>query len=389
MDKFANLIKKNQRNVIGVLSGTSVDAVDVVLIRIKGKGASSRIKVIDFKSYPINIKLKTHILKVSTGNFVKLEDICRLNFIIGNLFAETVNKFMLRNKISHKNTDLIGSHGQTIFHAPENIKMFGFDSKSTFQIGDPSVIANKTGITTIGDFRVADIAAGGDGAPLVPYLDYILFKDNIKSRAFLNIGGISNVTFLRKMCKQNEVIAFDTGPGNMILDSLMLKLFNKKFDKGGSISDRGNVNEKLFEFLSRFDNFYLKKFPKSTGREYYDEGFVNAILNFDRKIAFKDIIATVTKFTAYTIFYNLKGFEIDELVVSGGGSKNKSLMRYLSEYSVGVNVKTIFENGITSENKEAVLFAVLANEIVNGNKTNMPSVTGSDKNVYLGKICIA
>lgn len=389
MDKFVNLVKKKTRNVVGILSGTSVDAVDIVLIKIKGKGTSSRIKVIDFKSYPINLTLKTHILSFSYKNKNNVEDLCRLNFIIGNLFAEVVNKFKLRGKVSNVKIDLIGSHGQTIFHAPENIKKFGFDSKSTLQTGDPSVIANRTGITTIGDFRTADIAVGGDGAPLVPYLDYVLFNDNKISRAFLNIGGISNVTFLKKKSKQNDVIAFDTGPGNMILDAVMLKLFNRKFDKDGSVSDKGTVNIELFKFLTENDKFYKKKFPKSTGREYYNEGFVEAVLKFNKKIDNKDIIATVTKYTAYTIYYNLKRFKIDELVVSGGGSKNIALMHFMEEYFGEVKIKTINQSGITAENKEAVLFAVLANEILNGNKTNMPSVTGSKKNVYLGKICIA
>ncbi|HMS65601.1 MAG TPA: anhydro-N-acetylmuramic acid kinase [Ignavibacteria bacterium] len=389
MDKIVNLINKKSRTVIGILSGTSVDAVDVVLIKVTGKGGSSVIKVKNFKSYPINIQLKKHILGFSSNKSIKIEDVCRLNFIIGNLFADKINKFLKSSGISSEKVDLIGSHGQTVYHIPRSKKMFGFDSKSTLQLGDPSVIANKTGISVIGDFRVADIAAGGEGAPLVPYLDYILFSNKLKNRAFLNIGGISNVTYLRKNCSQNEIVAFDTGPGNMLIDSLMLKLFGKKFDKDGLVSLKGKVNMDLLSFLKSFDKYYKKKFPKSTGREYYGDDFVNAVLKFSKKIIPEDIITTVTKFTAFTIYFNLKSFKTEELIISGGGAKNRSLMHFLKEFLTGINIKSQNENGITFENKEAVLFAVLANELMNGNKTNINSVTGSDKNVFLGKLCIA
>lgn len=389
MKNFESLVRKNSRNVIGVLSGTSVDAVDVVLVNIKGKGKSSEINVQDFRSYPIDIELKKHILRISSDKNLKAEDICRLNFTIGYLFAESVNKFISDKKLSEKKIDLIGSHGQTVCHFPTNKKLFGFESKSTLQLGDPSVIANKTGINVIGDFRTADIAAGGDGAPLVPYLDYVLFGSKKKNRAFVNIGGISNVTYLKKSCNQNEVIAFDTGPGNMLIDNLAMKLFGIKYDDHGKISSEGKSDSKLFSFLKRYDKYYKKKYPKSTGREYYGEKYVLDVLEIAKSIDPKDIITTVTEFTAFTIYHNLRWFEIDELIISGGGSKNDSLMKFLKIYFGKTEVKIINENGINAENKEAVLFAFLANELVNGIKTNMRSVTGSYKNVFLGKICLA
>lgn len=389
MNNFETLISKKSRTVIGVLSGTSVDAVDLVLVKIKGKGKSSEIKVLDFRSYPVNVKLKMHILRLSSDNNLKAEDICRLNFIIGNLFADSVNRFLSVNKLSYKNVDLIGSHGQTICHFPGKKDLFGFDSRSTLQVGDPSVIANKTGISVIGDFRTADVAAGGDGAPLAPYLDYILFSSAEKSRVFVNIGGIANVTYLRKSCSQNEVIASDTGPGNMLIDSLMMKLFKKKYDKNGKTSSSGNVNGELFSFLKEYDKFYVKKFPKSTGREYYGEKYVSEVLNKGKNSKPADLISTVTKFTAFTIYHNLKRFETDELLISGGGSKNTALMNFLKEYFPQTEVKQINEKGINSDNKEAVLFALLANEFVNGIRANITSATGSDKNVILGKFCPA
>ncbi len=389
MENFESLVNKSTRTVIGALSGTSVDAVDLVLVRIKGKGKLTKIKISDFKSYPINKKLKEHILSLSSAGKIKTEDLCRLNFVIGNLFSECINKFIIRNNLTASKIDLIGSHGQTICHFPENKKLFGFDSKSTLQIGDPSVIAVRTGITVAGDFRIADVAAGGDGAPLVPYLDYILFSDKKKNRAFINIGGISNVTYLKKSCIKNEVIAFDTGPGNMVIDALMNSLFSKKMDKEGNIASKGHVNDKLFDDICSRDKYYKKKYPKSTGREYYGEEFVKFILGKSKNIDSKDIISTVTKYTAYTIYYNLKNFKTDEIIISGGGAKNKSLMNYLKVYFDGVNVKELNEKNITAGNKEAVLFAVLANELLNGISTNIRKVTGSKKDVLLGKICPA
>lgn len=391
MNKFLSLLKKNEKTVAGVLSGTSVDGVDVVLVKIRGSGMNTKLNVIDFESYPINKKLKDFILKCSSVKESNAEEICKLNFLLGGLFASSVKKIISKNNFKSNEIDLIGSHGQTIYHSPLNEKLFGFNSKSTLQVGELSVIANQTGITTIGDFRTADISAGGEGAPLVPYLDYIMFSDKKKSRAFVNIGGISNVTYLRKSCSQNQVIAFDTGPGNIILDYLMKKFYGKKYDTNGKVAAAGKVNEKLFENICSSDKFYKKKPPKSTGREYYNNYFADNILKKFKRLNHKDILATFTKFTAFTIYFGLRkfNFKIDELIVSGGGAKNFTLMNYLKEYFKDAEVKEINENGINYDNKEAVLFAVLANEIACGNKANMTAVTGSKKNVYLGKICLA
>lgn len=389
MEKFVSLVRKNTRTVIGMLSGTSVDAVDVVLVRIRGKGKLSKISVIDFDTYPVKSKIKEHILRFSSDRPVKTSDICRLNFITGNLFAEAVLKFLKKNHLTSDNVDLIGSHGQTIYHYPVNKKQFGYSAKSTLQTGEPAVIAVKTGIPVAADFRVADVASGGDGAPLVPYLDYMLFSDSKKSRSFINIGGISNATYLKKNCTQNEVIAFDTGPGNMMIDGIMKKLYGKKFDKDGIHASKGKLNKSLFAFMKRKDKYFGKNYPKSTGREYYGDDFQNAVIKYADYINRNDIIHTVTKFTAFTIYHNLKKLPADEIVISGGGASNKSLMKFLREYFKDTKISGFSHKGITADNKEAVLFAVLANELVNGNKTNMKSVSGSKENVFLGKICFA
>lgn len=393
MNKFLTLVKKPHRVVIGVLSGTSVDGIDVVLLKITGKSFKTKFDIIDFKTYPVRADLKKFILKCSSGKSVSAEDLCKLNFMIGNLFADSVLKIIKQNKLLTKDIDLIGSHGQTIFHHPFNQKLFSLSTKSTLQIGDISVIANKTGITTVGDFRTGDVAVNGDGAPLVPYLDYILFSDKRKNRVLINIGGISNLTILNRSGNQNDVIAFDCGPGNMILDYLAQKYFNKKFDKNGSIASKGIVNDKLFEMICKNDKFCKVAPPKSTGREYYSEKFINDILKKLKKTDPKDILRTFTKYTAYAIYYNLKknrfNLENAELIISGGGANNSVIMYYLQDYFKKAVVRKMDDNGVDCDNKEAVLFAVLANELINGVKTNMPSVTGSDRKAYLGKICIA
>jgi anhydro-N-acetylmuramic acid kinase len=388
MKKFLSLFNKKSRIVIGVLSGTSVDGVDTVLLKVRGNGINTKIDVLDFESYPIKKELKEYILKCSSKNTGNAENICKLNFLVGHLFAQSINKLISRNNLLTKDIDLIGSHGQTIYHYPFNQKLFSFNTKSTLQIGDISVISNQTGITTAGDFRTADISVNGDGAPLVPYLDYILFSSRTLNRVLVNIGGISNITFLKRSGKQNDVTAFDSGPGNMMIDYLTKKYFNKKYDKDGRISSKGKINPELFKMICSKDRFYKKNPPKSTGREYYSEKFIEDILRSSGKILPEDIIATFTYFTAYTIYHNVKKFRADELIMSGGGARNKTLMNYIKDLFRNIKVKLMDMNGINPDNKEAVLFAVLANELISGNKTNLPSVSGSDRKVFLGKISI-
>lgn len=388
MKKFLSLFNKKSRIVIGVLSGTSVDGVDTVLLKVRGNGINIKIDVLDFESYPIKKGLKEFILKCSSINNGNAEDICKLNFLVGHLFAQSIKKFISRNNLLTKDIDLIGSHGQTIYHYPFNQKLFSFNTKSTLQVGDISVISNQTGITTVGDFRTADVSVNGDGAPLVPYLDYILFSSRTFNRVLVNIGGISNVTFLKRTGKQDDVTAFDSGPGNMMIDYLTKKFFNKKYDKDGRISSKGKINPELFKLICSKDRFYKKNPPKSTGREYYSEKFIEDILRTSGKILPEDIIATFTYFTAYTIYHNVKKFRADELIISGGGARNRTLMNYIKDLFKNAKVKLMDMNGINPDNKEAVLFAVLANELISGNKSNMPSVSGSDRKVFLGKISI-
>jgi len=384
--------KNNSRLIIGTLSGTSVDSIDIVLVKISEFGIQTKLEILNYAQYPFPKDIRNFILKCSSPEVSNVADVCKLNFILGRLFSEKINLFIRESGFSNSDILCIGSHGQTIYHIPSDEKYFGYSGKSTLQVGDPSVIANLTGILTVGDFRCADIAVEGTGAPLVPYLDYILFNAPYKSRLLINIGGIANLTFLEADCKIEKVIAFDTGPGNMIIDSITRRLFNKEYDFNGEIALSGKFSKELFEYILSIDNFYNAEIPKSTGREYYGDDFVNRVLAFSENIKANDIVHTVSEFTVYCVYSNYKKFidssEFpDEILLSGGGASNSFLVNSFSQYFDNSIIKMIDESGITSDNKEAVLFAVLANETINGNHSNVKNATGAKKNAILGKIC--
>ncbi|HEY5533504.1 MAG TPA: anhydro-N-acetylmuramic acid kinase [Ignavibacteria bacterium] len=393
MNRLFRIEEKTEKIIIGILSGTSLDGADVVLTKVVGNGENIKISVLDFYTNPYPIDLKEFILKCSSNSSSNVEDICRLNFILGHFFAESIKILLKNNRFNALNVDLIGSHGQTVYHIPKFENLFSFSTKSTLQLGDPSVIANLTGINTIGDFRVADVAVGGDGAPLVPFMDYIMFRNKEISRVLINIGGISNITYLKKNGKFKDVIAFDTGPGNMIIDGLMRKFFSKDFDQDAEIANSGKINKELFNFICSIDEYPKIPPPKSTGRERYNNDFLNFIVSYSEKLIPSDIIRTVSEYTAFSIFKGVSDFindkNIKEILISGGGVLNPCIMNSLSNYFKGVEVKKLDYQGITTENKESVLFAILANETVLGNKANLRSVTNANKNVILGKICLA
>ncbi|MGE5682053.1 MAG: anhydro-N-acetylmuramic acid kinase AnmK [Bacillota bacterium] len=394
MQKLIELTKKEKRYVIGLMSGTSVDGVDCVLVEISGNGTGTKLRQIGYIEYPFPDGLKEFVLRNSVRQGSNVEDICRLNFLIPQIYTEAIKHLCKSINFNLEEVDLIGSHGQTIHHLPEEYELFGYKVKSTFQIADPAVIAKLTGVITVGDFRTGDVALKGQGAPLVPYFDYILLHSDTKNRALLNVGGISNFTILKKNGLRNDVIAFDTGPGNMMIDILMKKFFGKEYDFCGQTALSGKVNKELLERLKQKDSYIEQKPPKSTGRELYGESFLTELSEEFKDLAYNDWIATVTNFTAYGIFRNYEKFvsgkiRIDELLISGGGAKNKALIHYLEEYfSESVSIKNIEELGFSSDAKEAICFAVLANELISGNTSNMPSVTGAVKETLLGKICL-
>jgi anhydro-N-acetylmuramic acid kinase len=381
--------------IIGILSGTSVDSIDCVLVEVQGFGPKTKIAVKEFYSKRYSKELKKLILKNSHIATSNVEDVCLLNFIVGKAFAQAVKEFLTKRKINSSSVSFIGSHGQTIYHIPQEKSVGAIKSKATLQIGDPSVIATLTGITTIGDFRTADMAVNGNGAPFAPYLDYIIFGNTKKNIALLNIGGIGNVTILKKGCMKDEVLAFDTGAGNMMIDALMKRFYKMDYDKNGKIASQGQFNVSLFNKLKVKDKYYTQTPPKATGREYYGEDFVNYIIKNSKGLPKQDIITTVTEFTAFTICYNINKFlpkgcsSIEELHISGGGAENKFLVESIASHMPGTKILKLDSKGITAKNKEAVLFAVLANETYNGMTSNLPSVTGAKREVIQGKICLA
>jgi anhydro-N-acetylmuramic acid kinase len=392
MKSYTLPLKKKKKLIIGLMSGTSLDSVDAALVEIKYSGIKSRIKQRDFISFPFPPGAKEFILNNSNPGSGNVTDICRLNFLISYIYVDAINVLLKKNKLEYKDIDLIGSHGQTIHHLPAKENLFGYKFGSTLQIGDPAVIAKKTGIITVGDFRTGDMALGGQGAPLVPYFDYVLFNSPRINRALLNIGGISNLTYIRKKAPAEETIAFDTGPGNMMIDLICRRLFNCNYDKGGKFASSGKFNQELFNSMLFHDDFIDRSPPKSTGREYYGDVFLDKILTDKSSLKKEDIAATVTEFTAYAVHRN---FELhineipDELLVSGGGSENKFLMKKLSTYmGKKTKIRNVDSAGITSAAKEAVCFAFLANETLCYNPGNLPNVTGAEKPTILGKICL-
>lgn len=388
------LSSKKKKYVLGLMSGTSLDGVDVVLVEINDNGTKTKINQVAFESFPFPNGLKKLLLENSTLNKGNVTDICRLNFLMSHIYVDAINYLCDKNKFPISKIDLIGSHGQTIHHLPVNKKMYGYNVSSTLQIGDPAVIAKLTGIITVGDFRTGDIALGGQGAPLVPYFDYIMFHSNKLNRALLNIGGIANITVLNKNGDSSKVFAFDTGPGNMMIDYLTQNFFKYEYDKDGRIASSGKINEELFKSLIKKDEYIESMPPKSTGREYYGKEFLSSLFKKYKKIKYEDWIATVTEFTAYAVYRSYEKFIlnetiIDELFVSGGGAKNKFIMKRLQKYFGNrVSVKKVEQLGISSDAKEAICFAVLANETVTGNPSNIPRVTGAMKPTILGKICL-
>lgn len=360
--------------VAGVLSGTSVDAIDVAVLEFEAD-----FKVLGHHSVPYPPEVREAILAVSNAH-THTSTISRLNFLLGELFAEAVKQTCEKLAIPLAALNLIGCHGQTIFHEGEAIEYHGYGVASTMQIGEPAVIAKRTGVTTIADFRCDDIAAGGKGAPLVPLLDYRLFHHPVIGRVALNIGGIANLTVIPAGASLDLVTAFDTGPGNMVIDALMSP---ERFDRDGETARSGTVQPGLLQSLLA-DTYYRKPPPKTAGREQYGAEFAMAF----RELSREDAVATATELTARTIADAIQQCPgIDEVIVSGGGAHNNFLMERLQAL-IRPSVKTCADYGIDIDGKEAILFAFLAYESFHGRCCNVPSATGARRPVICGKSAV-
>ncbi|MBL7189412.1 MAG: anhydro-N-acetylmuramic acid kinase [Phycisphaerae bacterium] len=374
--------------IVGLMSGTSADGVDVAIVDIAEREV--QLRAFEMFSYPL--ALRGEILRLCRPESARLDNICHYNFVLGEVFADAIVKLCSKSGISLGSIDLIGSHGQTIYHSPRQRRHGRKAIRSTLQIGEPSVIAQRTGITTVADFRPRDIAAGGEGAPLVPYADHVLFSHDRLVRTVQNIGGIANVTFLPGGCKSDEILAFDTGPGNMVVDGMIRLATDGKqnFDRGGKMAARGIVDNKLLGEMLQHP-FLRRRPPKSTGREEFGAAFAERI----RRRAVKkglpdtDIVATVTALTAQSIAQAYRQFlpvMPDEMILCGGGAHNSTLVEMLRGELADVKMLSTGDFGISVDAKEAVSFAILAWATIKGMANNVPGATGASQPVVLGKI---
>ena len=374
---------------IGLMSGTSLDGLDVAIAEINGVGITTNLQLIAMENVDLPPKLKERIKQACDIEQSNVELICSLNFEIGKFFAEGVKQACQKNNIPLAQIDFIASHGQTIYHIPQQRDDV---IPSTLQIGDSAVIAYETKTQVISNFRTMDMAAGGQGAPLVPYSEFILYGNKGKNLLLQNIGGIGNVTFVPAKSTLDAVFAFDTGPGNMIIDELMLQLFNKTYDKDGKTAQAGQVNQALLSYMQDNKYFDLNP-PKSTGRELFGAQYVQTLCQKFPDLPKVDYITTATMFTAWSIANQYQRFifpkqQIDAVILSGGGAYNKTLRANLQQLLPQLEVLIQEDVGYDSNAKEALAFIILGNETLNHRPSNVPSVTGAKEHVILGELTI-
>jgi anhydro-N-acetylmuramic acid kinase len=383
--------------VLGLMSGTSADGIDVALARISGAPPHLHANVLAHTSSKFPSALRKEILRVAEQQPITAGELSQLNFRLGEIFAEAALTACRKFRVSPKRIGLIGSHGQTIFHQGKPAPYFGRATASTLQVGEPSVIAARTGITTVGDFRPADIALGGQGAPLVPYADYLLYRHAKLGRVSLNLGGIANITVIPAAAKSEQIFAFDTGPANMLIDALVAHFTRgrQRFDKDARIAQTGRSIPALLDELMR-DPYLKLAPPKSTGREYYGHAYVKKVLALGKKHRAKpaDLIRAATILTALSVVDALNRFvlpktKIRQLIVSGGGAKNPLLLVQLAAALNGVEILSSSSFGIPEDAKEAFAFALMAYETFHQRPSNLPSATGARDPAILGKISCA
>ena len=397
VERLMKIVAKPSRRIIGLMSGTSLDAIDAAMVRITGHGTKAEIKLEHFRAYPFPPKIRIAVRDLFDPRRARVDQICRYDFILGELFAAAVNRMLQETGVRRDRVDLIAAAGQSIWHDPEPVIVEAdvdwidhpIETRSTFAIGQSAVIAERTGIVTVGDLRVRDVAAGGQGAPLVPYFDWVLLRHKKRGRCIQNIGGIGNVTYIAPDAGWEDVFAFDTGPGNMIIDELAYMATNgaETYDEGGAIAARGHVVPDLLETWMS-DPYFTKVPPKTTGRELFGAQFAKRIRAESPGVPIEDLVATATALTAESIARSYRDFieprgRIDEVLVAGGGANNPTLMDMIKERMP----RTPLKKYISSDAKEAMAMAMIANDSVAGMHTNVPGATGGRPTV-LGKICL-
>ncbi|MFY9743298.1 MAG: anhydro-N-acetylmuramic acid kinase [Candidatus Sulfotelmatobacter sp.] len=411
--------------VAGVMSGTSADGINVALVRFGGGRAATRavahkgprgrggrdhassgnyiesgnnIRLLGHAEFAYPKKIRVFVLSAMNDSATSVADLARLNFLLGELYSDAILATQRRFRVK---ADLVGCHGQTLYHQGQPAAFLGHKIAATWQTGEAAIIAARTGVPVISDFRPADMAAGGKGAPLVPFLDYMLFRDAHIGRIVQNIGGIANLTAIPANAAASDVIAFDTGPGNMVIDAIMEKLFAKPFDRGGNIAASGKVLDGVVSRILRH-KFFRTKPPKTAGREEFGRQFVEEFLRACENCRKEDAIATATALTAKSIADAVLRHVLEnaspaknkydqneyEMIVSGGGAKNSALVAMLKHElaPLGIRLRFSDEFGVPSEAKEAMAFALLAHETWHRRPSSLPSATGAKRAAVLGKI---
>ena len=399
--------------VAGVMSGTSADGINVALVRVgeTRDGARQRsgtasmvrgqqrpghtIKLLGHVEFPYAKQVRSAVLGAMNAGEISVADLARLNSLLGELYADAVLSAQRRFRVK---SELVGCHGQTLYHQGERKPFLGHKVATTWQTGEAATIAARVGVPVVSDFRPADMAVGGKGAPLVPFLDYLLFADSPGGRVVQNIGGIANLTAIPAGAAASDVVAFDTGPGNMVMDAVTEELFGRPYDRGGKIAASGEALDRVIDDILRRP-FFRRTPPKAAGREEFGREFVREFLRSCGRARKQDIVATATTLTARSIADAVRRFVVKatpggrkqlyaEMILSGGGAKNPTLVRMLSDQlaSVGIKIRFSDEFGLPSEAKEAVAFAMLAYETWHRRPSNLPSATGAKRAAVLGKI---
>ena len=383
--------------VAGVMSGTSADGINVALVRVQGRGFRSRLELLAHYQFPYPTEVRRAVLAAMNASSASVADLARLNFVLGDLYADAVRTAQRRARVE---CELIGCHGQTIYHQGFAKPFLGRRTACTWQTGEGAVLAAKLGVPVVSDFRPADMAARGKGAPLVPFLDYVLYRHRRYGRIVQNLGGIGNLTAIPPRAQPEQVVAFDTGPGNMVIDAVTEHLFEKPFDRNGRLAARGEPIERVLRELLRRP-FFRQKPPKTAGREQFGREFVREFLQLCRRADDNDIVATATAFTAQSIGIAVRRFVLPllddqtgrfrEFVASGGGTKNATLMGMIREElaPLKMRVRTTDDFGLPSEAKEATAFALLAYQTWRRLPSNVPSATGAERPAILGKVSYA
>ncbi|MCL6481089.1 MAG: anhydro-N-acetylmuramic acid kinase [Firmicutes bacterium] len=388
--------------VLGLISGTSADGIDVALVQIAGRPPRLRTRLEQFLTVPYPAEVRNAVLRLASGNATTTAEVSQLNFLLGELFAQAALRALRSFRVSPRQVHLIGSHGQTIYHQGTPARLLGTPVRATLQIGEPAVIAVRTGLPVVADFRPTDLAAGGQGAPLVPFVDFLCYRHPRRARVVLNIGGIANFTVLRAGARAEDVHAFDTGPGNMVVDTLVRRLTRGRqaFDRQARLAQRGKLLPDLLAELLRHPFFHQPP-PKSAGREQFGAEFVEKILAWGRRnrARSEDLVRTATLLTPISILDAWRRWAEPllgkrgpvDFIVSGGGVHNPLILSQLeaglaTRHGRPVRLLRSAALGMPEDAKEAFAFAVLAYESYHGRAANLPGATGARQAVVLGKL---